>query len=80
MPGQMPALTPAVFQVSVPPLFYPPWKKDLGRTQSESEISLAEEDRRFLRESNATGVFAHARCSVSGRRCAFEIGERMLSK
>lgn len=36
-------------QVSVPPLFYPPWKKDLGQMQGEAEIALAEEDINYLR-------------------------------
>ena len=33
----------------MPPLFYPPWKKDLGEMQSEEEIALGEEDISYLR-------------------------------
>ncbi len=40
---------PLYLQVSVPPLFYPPWKKDLGQMQGEAEIALAEEDINYLR-------------------------------
>ncbi len=50
--------------VSVPPLFYPPWKIPLA-VQKEDEFAMTEDDREILRELNSTGILAHSKCSVS---------------
>ena len=50
--------------ISVPPLFYPPWKLPIME-QEEDEIQLSETDKKYLAERNATGIFAHAKCVVS---------------
>ncbi len=60
------------YQISVPPLFYPPWRKDINSPQTLDQIELSDEDAAKLDEEGdrhgedgADVTFAHGRCSVS---------------
>lgn len=53
--------------ISVPPLFYPPWKLPL-EPPSENEIVLSPEDQQFIdAQYGTTVVFSQPKCSVSSR-------------